>query len=85
MDFYPVEIPSDDSEIHGKVSILLQPGDIYVLLREARYKYKHGIAYRSKDTYRDGQGGVKTMMRGTRISVTLRRMLPDAGKLVDDG
>lgn len=78
MDFLPVE---PDRASH---SILVHPGDLYILLHEARYAYKHGIAYRSIDYYFEEGGTRKELHRGTRLSITLRRMLPDGHKLTKE-
>lgn len=60
-------------------SVLLRPGDVYVLSGEARYQWKHGIAYRAVDQVLDEAGGEPFLLsRRTRMSVTLRRMLPGA-------
>lgn len=87
MDFFPLEGEerqgSDDPACEQGHSILLEPGDLYVLLHDARYRYKHGIAYRSTDIYEQEDGSLRENHRGTRISITFRRMLPDAGLLTD--
>ena len=77
MDFLPLE-PS-----LTRHSILLHPGDVYILLHEARYAYKHGIAYRSIDRYLDEDETKKELHRGTRLSITLRRMLPGGYRLTE--
>ncbi|KAK4056222.1 hypothetical protein OIO90_002665 [Microbotryomycetes sp. JL221] len=60
-------------------SLLLRPGDVYVLSGECRWQWTHGIAYRSQDVIHDGDGGqVYTLHRRTRMSITLRRMQPGA-------
>ncbi|KAL9538144.1 hypothetical protein MBANPS3_011163 [Mucor bainieri] len=58
---------TDDS---NKYDILLNPGDVLVLSREARYDWEHGIPSRLADENDDGQH----IERGTRISVTLRKL-----------
>lgn len=50
-------------------SIVLRPGDIYILSAEARYEWQHGIASRAYDVI----DGFKVKRR-LRMSVTLRRM-----------
>ena len=57
-----------------KHQVVLEPGDVYVLLGEARYSYKHGIAYRDYDIVQDSKGECKQVQRGTRLSITFRRM-----------
>jgi alkylated DNA repair dioxygenase AlkB len=61
----------NDKQSEGSVrrDILLRPGDILALSGEARYHWKHGIEERLIDEI-DGE----TIERGTRISVTLRRL-----------
>jgi alkylated DNA repair dioxygenase AlkB len=79
MDFLPVE-PEQAS-----YSLLVHPGDLYILLHEARYAYKHGIAYRAIDHYFEEDGSRKELHRGTRLSITLRRMLPGGHILTEAG
>lgn len=56
-------------------AVLLRPGDVYVLSGEARYSWKHGIAYRAEDSVREeARGEPYVLQRRTRMSVTLRRM-----------
>lgn len=70
MDFTPL-----DSLAGGQAAqVLLRPGDVYILLRSARYSYKHGIAYREFDTLDVGDGTPERVVRGTRLSITFRRM-----------
>lgn len=53
----------------NKHDILLRPGDVLALSREARYDWEHGIQPRLADEI-DGEW----IERGTRISVTLRKL-----------
>ncbi|KAI8338631.1 hypothetical protein BC941DRAFT_423426 [Chlamydoabsidia padenii] len=53
------------------IDILLRPGDILMLSGPARYHWEHGIAEREMDIVGD-----QVVVRGTRISVTLRKLLP---------
>ena len=56
-------------------SVLLRPGDVYVLSGDARYLWNHGIAYRAEDWVQDEQGGEPfRLRRRLRMSITLRRM-----------
>ncbi|OBZ88386.1 Uncharacterized protein P8A3.02c [Choanephora cucurbitarum] len=56
---------------HDKsVDVLLRPGDVLALFGEARYKWEHGI----EETERDFFEG-EWLERGTRISVTLRKLV----------
>jgi alkylated DNA repair dioxygenase AlkB len=68
MDFQPLD-PARQAQ-----HIFLEPGDVYVLIGDARYAYKHGIAYRDYDSLPDSDGHNRKVMRGTRLSVTFRRM-----------
>lgn len=77
MDFLPLDGGRPQA-------VLLKPGDIYVLLHDARYQYKHGIAYREVDLWRDEEGHVRKLYRGTRISITFRRMLLATSQLSVD-
>ncbi|KAI7902552.1 uncharacterized protein BX663DRAFT_509639 [Cokeromyces recurvatus] len=52
-----------------KYDILLRPGDILALSKEARYDWEHGIEER---LYDEIEGEI--IERGTRISVTLRKL-----------
>eukprot|EP01127_Copromyxa_protea_P020642 TRINITY_DN6927_c0_g1_i1.p1 TRINITY_DN6927_c0_g1~~TRINITY_DN6927_c0_g1_i1.p1 ORF type:complete len:230 (-),score=36.58 TRINITY_DN6927_c0_g1_i1:17-706(-) len=53
------------------VDVMLNPGDLYLMHGEARYNYTHGIAQRTFDEW----NGEK-IMRGERISVTMRWLQP---------
>lgn len=64
-------------------SILLRPGDIYVLSGAARYDWKHGIAYRHEDLLTDGNGETYVLKRRLRMSITLRR-LTEGAEVVGD-
>lgn len=55
------------------IDLLLNPGDILSLSGESRYQWEHGIKEQLFDTI-DGQ----VIERGTRISVTLRKLKPGA-------
>jgi hypothetical protein len=58
-----------------KYSLRLRPGDIYILSGAARNDWEHGIEGRMEDTVMGEEGeGDRTVRRGTRISLTLRRM-----------
>ncbi|KAI8365104.1 hypothetical protein BD560DRAFT_402119 [Blakeslea trispora] len=52
------------------VDILLRPGDILALSQEGRYEWEHGIEETERDLF-EGEW----IERGTRISVTLRRLV----------
>ena len=79
MDLVPVGSATAKSH-----AVLLRPGDVYIMLRFARYDYKHGIEYRLQDQYINDQGQQRTLIRGTRISVTFRRMLGASALLTRD-
>ncbi|KAI9499418.1 hypothetical protein BDB00DRAFT_233402 [Zychaea mexicana] len=53
-----------------KIPVLLRPGDVLALSGEARYQWEHGIEERMVDSI-DGE----LIKRGTRVSVTLRKLL----------
>lgn len=53
-----------------KAAILLQPGSLLILQREARYQWRHGIAPRKRDKYRSAQ-----LARTRRVSLTFRNVL----------
>lgn len=56
-------------------SVLLKPGDIYVLSGEARWDWTHGISARSADVVQETLGSETYMLhRRMRMSVTFRRM-----------
>ncbi|GAA6004104.1 ATP-binding cassette family ATPase ARB1 [Rhodotorula paludigena] len=55
-------------------SVRLRPGDVYVLSGPARWDWTHGIEYRHEDIVADEKGQPMRVVRGTRMSVTLRRM-----------
>ncbi|ORY80761.1 hypothetical protein BCR35DRAFT_90912 [Leucosporidium creatinivorum] len=72
-----------DGEAH---SLLLRPGDVYVLSGEARFGWKHGIAYREEDWISDETGGELFLLkRRMRMSITLRRMKEGANVVGDEG
>ncbi|KAI8098383.1 uncharacterized protein B0P05DRAFT_582718 [Gilbertella persicaria] len=50
--------------------ILLRPGDILALSKEARYNWEHGIDHTTMDEYNG-----EYIQRNTRISVTLRKLV----------
>ncbi|KAI8096623.1 uncharacterized protein BX664DRAFT_324442 [Halteromyces radiatus] len=53
------------------IDIILRPGDVLMLSGPSRYLWEHGIAERDIDLV-----GEEIIVRGTRISVTLRKLLP---------
>ncbi|KAI8853717.1 hypothetical protein BC829DRAFT_359983 [Chytridium lagenaria] len=70
----------DLKPMHGlkpSVGVLLEPGDIVCLCGDARYKWTHCIAYRLEDLWTDKEGNDHVLQRGERISITLRRLVPD--------
>lgn len=79
MDFLPLGVEGGPAQ-----AVLLRPGDVYVLLHNARYQYKHGIAYRQVDLWEDQDGHVRKLYRGTRVSITFRRMLSATSELLVD-
>ncbi|GAA5924978.1 uncharacterized protein JCM15063_005782 [Sporobolomyces koalae] len=76
----PSQVSDDDVEARNQAAaILLEPGSVYVLSGPARYDYQHGIAYRFEDTVQDTANRTEvTIRRRTRMSITLRRLLPGA-------
>ncbi|GAN00721.1 oxidoreductase, 2OG-Fe(II) oxygenase family protein [Mucor ambiguus] len=60
---------AENTDDNNKYDILLCPGDVLALSQEARYDWEHGIPSQLVDEM-DGQ----KIERGTRISVTLRRL-----------
>ncbi|KAL9559935.1 hypothetical protein PS6_000545 [Mucor atramentarius] len=60
---------AENTDDNHKFDILLCPGDVLALSKEARYDWEHGIQSRLVDEI-DGQ----QIERGTRISITLRRL-----------
>ena len=64
MDFTSVE---DRTQT---LPVLLERGSAVILTGDARYRWKHGIALRHIDRYKD-----REIQRGTRYSVTFRTML----------
>jgi len=69
-----LEFSKEDQVVY---SALLKPGDVYVLSGEARYGYNHAIPEREMDVYVE-HGVKRTLVRGNRMSITFRRMLPGA-------
>ncbi|KNC96235.1 oxidoreductase [Spizellomyces punctatus DAOM BR117] len=62
------------------IPILLSPGDVVCLSGPARWEWEHGIPERLEDEWEN-----KRIPRGTRISITLRKLLPDALLMPCDG
>jgi hypothetical protein len=56
----------------GAVRLLLEPGDVLAMHGEARYEWTHGIDATMEDEW-DGA----RVPRGTRVSITLRRVCAD--------
>jgi hypothetical protein len=54
--------------------MLLEPGSLLVLKKEARNRWKHGIVPRRTDNY---EGTI--IERQRRVSITLRKVLVSAG------
>ena len=52
------------------IKILLEPGSLLLLSKDARYVYKHGIAARKSDIYK----GIK-FLRTRRVSLTFRKVI----------
>lgn len=58
------------SQTQQKLSLLLSPGSLVVMHKEARYLWQHGIAPRKKDKYKGTE-----ITRTRRISMTFREVL----------
>ncbi|MBD2181115.1 alpha-ketoglutarate-dependent dioxygenase AlkB [Planktothrix sp. FACHB-1355] len=58
------------SQTKQKIPILLLPGSLLILQKQARYEWQHGIALRKKDKYKG-----KEFVRTRRISLTFRKVL----------
>jgi len=54
----------------GSLEVLLEPGDLLAFSGDARYKWTHSIAARRTDSWH----GTK-LVRGDRVSVTMRRLI----------
>ena len=54
------------------VRLLLEPGDVLAMYGEARYEWTHGIDATMEDEWDGGR-----VPRGTRVSITLRRVCVD--------
>ena len=68
MDFHSTQ----DASV---ICVPIDAGDVYILLGPARYGFKHGIAARDHDVFLQEDGTSRMAQRGTRISITFRRML----------
>ena len=55
-------------------SLRVGPRDVVVLSGAARWEWSHGIAPRTEDVVADEEGEPMVLRRGTRMSITLRRM-----------
>eukprot|EP00026_Physarum_polycephalum_P015256 Phypoly_transcript_15894.p1 GENE.Phypoly_transcript_15894~~Phypoly_transcript_15894.p1 ORF type:complete len:235 (+),score=32.23 Phypoly_transcript_15894:33-737(+) len=80
MDFRPVvnieeaekySEKKDQKDEGTKISVLLRPGDVLSICGDARYKWTHGIEKKEVDEWEG-----KSIPRGQRVSITLRRLLP---------
>lgn len=60
---------SQDKE---KIDLLLEPGSLIVMEKEARYNWKHSIPARKKDKYLGEE-----IIRKRRISITFRKVIVD--------
>lgn len=61
-----------------EIDLLLCPGDVLALSGDARYKWQHGIKEQLYDQYED-----QIIERGTRISVTLRKLMVNSGTITE--
>lgn len=66
------------SEEDSVIPILLLPGDVVCLSGPARWEWEHGIPERVEDEWEG-----RRIPRASRVSVTLRKLLPNA--LIMDG
>jgi hypothetical protein len=66
----------EEDEHAETIDILLRPGDILTLSKEARYHWEHGI----EETLFDNMNG-EIVERGTRLSITLRKLIKDEESL----
>ncbi|POY70840.1 hypothetical protein BMF94_6253 [Rhodotorula taiwanensis] len=93
MEFRHVSDPSSEEQPSGSqpprtpptYAVRLRPGDLYVLSGDARWKWSHGIPYRTEDLVQDETGGPVRVLRGVRMSVTLRRMKQGADVIGQHG
>ncbi|KPV76996.1 uncharacterized protein RHOBADRAFT_42209 [Rhodotorula graminis WP1] len=70
-DFRPATAPPTAPPTYA---LRVRPRDVVVLSGDARWHWSHGIAYRDEDVVADEEGEPMVLRRGTRMSVTLRRM-----------
>lgn len=78
------ELPdNEEAPIHHH--IYLPARSIIVLEKEARYQWKHGIPARKLDFIESDVSGNLWRDRETRISITIRWLLPDADLVGGDG
>lgn len=57
-----------------QLRLQLRAGDLLLLHGDARWNWMHGIAYTDRDEW-----GGSTVVRGRRISLSLRKLLPGGG------
>jgi alkylated DNA repair dioxygenase AlkB len=60
----------EHSKTREKTSMLLEPGSLLVLTKDARYLWRHGIAHRKTDRHNG-----KVISRSRRISLTFRNIV----------
>lgn len=79
MSFTPATSPSATSAQDLRHQLWLPDRSVIVLEKEARYDWKHGITSRKQD-FIEGHGGLENHWRDrhTRISITIRWLLPGA-------
>jgi alkylated DNA repair dioxygenase AlkB len=74
-----------EPETRAKESLLLEPGSLLVLQRDARYRWQHSIAARKSDP----NDGGPNRPRGRRISLTFRTVIvtsvPDSAPTTEAG
>ncbi|GAA5858053.1 hypothetical protein JCM9279_000921 [Rhodotorula babjevae] len=70
-DFRPASSSPTDPPTYA---LRVRPRDLVVLSGDARWQWSHGIAPRMEDVVADEDGEPMVLRRGTRMSITLRRM-----------
>ena len=82
MTFAPAVVSSPpDAQPAADVNVVLCPGDVLLLTGASRYQWTHRIDAADADRWPDGS----VRPRGTRVSLTFRRLTAAATLMTDDG
>jgi alkylated DNA repair protein alkB family protein 8 len=82
---YPTHKINHCKGVEKEVKILLEPGSLFVMKREARCRWRHGITRaRWVTDFRTGERIIKRTWDYRRVSVTIRELLDGRKKVIED-